>query len=121
MLMDMEPNELRQMVLSVAATMAHKVIDVVEKGGLSSGFMEESVEVAGVTWDVSTVYYGESQVVRVSGSPRRDAEHPPHPFMLIFSAGQTEDDGSFAFSVPASWLPEQVVETREQETLKEVI
>lgn len=101
---EMNPDELRSMVLSFAGQMGRRCREVVREAGLTSAHLEDELEVVGVTWDVNAVYYSASDLVRVSGTPRRDVEHPPHPFMLLFSMGG-DDDGSFSFMVPAAWLP----------------
>lgn len=101
---EMDANDVRQMVLGQCAHMAHRLVPVVREHGLASGYVEEKLEVAGVTWDLTTWYWKATDMVRVQGFPIRDEQHGQHPFMLVFVVNPT-DDGSFSYMVPASWLP----------------
>lgn len=99
-----EANDVRRRVLDTVAPMAHRVIESVEQGGLTAGHIDDRVEVAGVTWNVSAIYWQATGFVRIVGAPVVDETHGVHPFMLIFQTDPA-DDGSFTINLPKDWLP----------------
>lgn len=112
---DVNPDDLRRMVLAFAATGAREVVAATNEGELSFGLKESSVEVGGVTWHLTTKYFAKSKFVGIQGHPERDPQSVmPHPFAALFvDMTQTEDDGSFSINLPADWLPAEIETTME--------
>jgi hypothetical protein len=116
-----QEQELREMVQSVALALAARTVAGAEQVQMSQAQMVDTVDVAGVKWEMSAVFYRETMVVRlvgravevregaegVQGVALDDAPQSGVVFLdmtalaRMFGGGQ---GASFDYTVPVAWV-----------------
>lgn len=95
---------MRGMVLTFSGEVARRCVETVVRSGLTSGYLEESIEAEGVTWELTAFFNVEQDLVKITGHPERDEDHPFSPLHLLFG-GDADHDAGFQFFLPSSWVP----------------
>lgn len=111
-----QAQQTRQILLGLAAALAHRAVAAVKEGGLTVGQITETVQAGGTTWHLHLTYWHDKDdVVRIQGHPVVEidpangyAELPPF-LAQMFGGGDPEGgsdgDGRFTYTVPRAWLP----------------
>lgn len=102
----MRPEEIRAMVLQIAASQATKCIAIVDEQELTTGQLETQVEADNMTWEVLVTYKRDNELVMVQGRPIEIPVDGEQILAMIFGGGGNVEDHSFQYTVPASWVPE---------------
>lgn len=102
----MKPQEIRMMVLQIAASQARECIAIVDEQELTTGQLETQVETDDVTWNVLVTYRRDNELVIVQGQPIKSPIDGEHILAMIFGHDCDVVDHSFQYTVPSPWIPE---------------
>jgi hypothetical protein len=103
--------ELREMVLSFAATIARKCADAVKDSCLSDGRLEDKTDAGGVEWHFIVVYDGDDDTVKITAHPHVAAKPElmgvsPLEHGIAMAFGMAPNQEAMEFNLPVAWLPE---------------